>query len=108
MLDPIRIKQILINLIQNAIKFSRPKSVVILDAKVTKISENLAKIRLKVTDFGIGISKGDLINILTRFFRSKNPLNQQMNPYGNGIGLNVSRQLAQALKAKLWVEPRPT
>jgi signal transduction histidine kinase len=104
LIDPNRLKQILINLVQNAIKFSPKNREVTIIPVLEKLPGNEVKIKLKVRDKGIGITTDDLENIFTKFFRSKNPLNKSMNPYGNGIGLSVSKKIAEAFNGKLSVE----
>jgi signal transduction histidine kinase len=59
MLDSNRLKQILINLVQNAIKFSKNYSIVVIIASATTLTQNEVKMELKVRDHGIGISKID-------------------------------------------------
>ena len=54
-----------------------------------------------MVDFGIGIAKDDIEHVFDRFYKSKNPANKKLNPYGNGIGLSVSKQIAQSLGGDL-------
>jgi signal transduction histidine kinase len=59
---------------------------------------------LQVRDFGVGISEDDLKHIFKRFYKSSNALNQQLNPYGNGIGLSIAKIIAQTLNGDLTAE----
>jgi signal transduction histidine kinase len=44
------------------------------------------------------------LNIFTRFYQSKDGKKQRMNPYGNGIGLSISKSIAEALNGELTVK----
>jgi signal transduction histidine kinase len=80
LLDPSLLKNIIINLISNAIKFSPEGAVIIIKSHV----EN-DKFQLSVKDDGIGISEEDQEHLYERFFRAKNALDIQ----GTGLGLYI-------------------
>ena len=77
------IKNILINLISNAVKFSEPDAVITIRSKV---AEGLANI--SVQDQRIGISEEDQEHLFTTFFRGKNAINIQ----GTGLGLHIVKR----------------
>ncbi len=79
-LDPKLYKNILINLISNAIKFSGESSLIVVETSVDKTA-----IELKIKDNGIGISTEDQVHLFERFFRAQNATNIQ----GTGLGLNI-------------------
>jgi len=79
-LDPSLIKNILINLISNAIKFSNENTPISITSNVT---DNF--IEIKVKDSGIGMSKPDQKHLFERFFRGANVTNIQ----GTGLGLHI-------------------
>jgi PAS domain S-box-containing protein len=86
------VKNILFNLISNALKFSNE------DGKVEVISEvSNSAVRLSVTDEGIGISKEDQKHLFERFFRGHNATHIQ----GTGLGLNIVAKYAELLNAKI-------
>ena len=82
------IKNILINLVSNAIKFSDESTAIYVDSNV---SENEARISVK--DEGIGISDEDRDHLFTSFFRGKNAMNIQ----GTGLGLHIVKRYLDLL-----------
>lgn len=94
--DPIRLRQILVNLINNAIKFTEEGSVVF---GYTKKEDY---IQFYVKDTGIGISEKDLSNIFKPFIKAGN--NASKIYRGTGIGLSISQRIVTTFKGKIWVE----
>lgn len=95
--DRIRVAQVLINLLTNAIKYS-PNS----NKIIVKISFKAGQVIVGVKDFGIGISKINQKKVFERFFRVKNPNHEVF--YGVGLGLDISSQIVHHYKGKIWVE----
>jgi signal transduction histidine kinase len=87
--DPVRIKQVLINLISNAIKFNRPNGKV---ALVYEINEEQELI-FKVTDTGIGMKPEDLKVALEKFRQVDAA--RSRNQEGTGLGLSISKSLIE-------------
>ena len=85
--DPMRVGQVLLNLLQNAIKFTPEGGVVTLTA-----SRDGGGIRFGVTDTGIGISREDLTRLFERFFK----VDQSRASGGTGLGLAIAKHLVQA------------
>lgn len=95
--NPLRFKQIVFNLISNAIKYNKPKGSVILSCE-TRVN---GMIRLVVQDTGYGISKEDQEKIFAPFER----LNAgSENIEGAGIGLTICKQLIESMDGELCVE----
>lgn len=92
--DPSRLKQVLSNIIDNALKFTTQGSVVF---SCKKDGNNLV---FSISDTGTGIPDEDLKVIFERFARFDY---QGMNPDGTGIGLSISRKIIDTLKGKIWV-----
>jgi len=86
------LKNILFNLISNAIKFSPTKATIDIHTQV-----NNSTIRIDVRDHGIGISKEDQKHLFERFFRGHNATHIQ----GTGLGLNIVSQYAELMNASL-------
>jgi PAS domain S-box-containing protein len=82
------LKNILINVISNALKFSDPNAVV----EVKSFSKD-NKARISVSDKGIGISEEDQKHLFSSFFRGKNALNIQ----GTGLGLHIVKRYADLI-----------
>jgi len=88
--DPVRVKQILLNLISNALKFTQKGSITI---KAIRIEAGL--IRIQVIDTGVGISPEGKEKLFEEF--SKVQESFHLNPQGVGLGLVISQLLAQQL-----------
>ena len=103
--DELRLKQVLINLISNSIKYNVPQGSI--DFKVTKIadlSEKEVLIRFLVHDTGIGIAKENLISIFNPFEREQNSIKRMIT--GTGLGLTISNQIVQLMGSQLMVESK--
>lgn len=99
--DPYRIKQILINLASNAIKFTDEGEVTIL-LSTEKKNRKKAHLRFDVEDTGIGISKEELRTIFDEFAQSN--LKTERTRNGAGLGLTITRKLVELFKGRLHVE----
>lgn len=97
--DADRIKQVLLNLISNAVKFSEESSLI----KVAVSPESTA-VRISVIDVGPGISEGDKKKLFQRF--SRLDPNGERKP-GSGLGLYLSRSIVEAHGGEIWVESAP-
>ena len=95
--DPTRLRQILMNLVNNALKFTLKGSVVI---KVSPVSDN--KIKFEVKDSGIGIPKESLKEIFVPFSQVDTSTTRQFG--GTGLGLSICRQLVELMDGQLEVE----
>jgi signal transduction histidine kinase/CheY-like chemotaxis protein/HPt (histidine-containing phosphotransfer) domain-containing protein len=99
--DPIRLKQILINLITNAIKFT-DHGIISLNVSGVEIQEQSFLLNLVVTDSGIGISKEDLPLIFDEFVQLGSDLSQKQR--GAGLGLSIVKKLVILQNGKIEVE----
>ncbi len=95
--DKGKLTQILINLISNALKYSRPN-----DKVNVEITQTGAKVILKIRDTGLGISEEDLPNIFERFYRGDKSRNRDTG--GSGIGLAIVKSLIEAHNWQVKVE----
>ncbi len=93
-----KIEQVLINIISNAIKYSRLPGDIILNAYNKKRT-----ITVNVTDKGIGIPKKDIENIFQRFFRVSGSASSFS---GSGVGLFISSEIIKSHGGKIWAESK--
>jgi signal transduction histidine kinase len=89
------LKNICINILTNAIKFSPEESEIII--RVKNMPE---KLKIAVQDQGIGIPKEDLTHLFSTFFRSKNAVNIQ----GTGLGLHIVKRYLDLLNGEISIE----
>ena len=99
--DPTRLRQVLTNLIGNAIKFTQVGSVRV---EVEPIDLTPTHVRLKfgVRDTGIGIAEARLASIFESFTQADNSTTRRFG--GTGLGLTISRQLVELMQGQLFVE----
>lgn len=97
--DSGRIRQVLLNLVNNAIKFTDSGSVQVRGEVVDRAEK--ARIRLSVRDTGVGIPEHLLDGIFTRYRRSNSGSNR--STAGNGLGLSISKQLVELMDGELGV-----
>ena len=94
------LKQILINLIGNAIRFTNEGEIV-LDVRVLGVADGHVEIDFSVTDTGIGIPEEAQERIFERFSQADNSTSRRYG--GSGLGLSIARQLAEIMKGTLTV-----
>jgi signal transduction histidine kinase len=97
-IDPDRIEQVLVNLLDNAIKYSRPGGVVTVKVSAEPDQTTL----VQVCDEGIGIPAQDLPYIGQRFYRADKARSRAEG--GSGLGLAIAQILVQAHGGRLWLE----
>ena len=103
--DPARLRQIILNLVGNAVKFtSRGAVTVVLRAGSTGAS-CCAPIEIEVRDTGIGIEPEDLPRLFKEFVQVDGSIQRRFG--GTGLGLAISRKLARRMDGDIAVESRP-
>lgn len=101
MTDPLRFRQVLNNLIGNAVKFTENGSI---DVQL-RFDQSSTQLAIDIVDTGIGIHDDELSRIFQVFTQANNSTTRQFG--GTGIGLCVSRQLAQLLGGDITVASTP-
>ena len=96
--DELRLKQILINLLGNAVKFTPPTGEVAVSAHLTKMKE----IVIEVTDTGVGISKTDIPKVLEPFGQVHDVMTR--NHEGSGLGLHLAKSFTELHGGILKIE----
>jgi two-component system phosphate regulon sensor histidine kinase PhoR len=92
------LEQILINLIDNAIKYGREGGKI----TVSAVQRNQSEVEISVSDNGIGIPKEDLPRIFERFYRVDMGRSQELG--GTGLGLSIVKHLISAHGGRVWAE----
>ncbi len=101
--DAVRIHQVLINLISNAVKFTEKGEINILIDVISRY-DNLIRLRVSVNDTGIGISDSDKECLFKSFSRADTSLTRQYG--GTGLGLMISKQLVEAMEGEIGFNSR--
>jgi len=99
--DEIRIKQIIVNLISNAIKYT-PRGSVTLCVRFEESDDQTGVLRVDVRDTGIGIKKEDLPRLTEEFVRVDEKTNRAV--LGTGLGLSITSNLLRMMDSKLEVD----
>ncbi len=100
--DDVRIKQVLLNLLNNAVKYTQKgKITMVVTGDVTE-DESQVVLSMAVKDTGIGIRKEDLANLFKEFQRLD--LNTNRNIEGTGLGLAITHNLVSMMGGKIGVE----
>ena len=99
--DPLRIRQILINLAGNAIKFTN-KGLVSINVKLLKKEENKVEIEFSVEDTGIGISQDKISNLFELYSQAEKSTTRKHG--GTGLGLTISKKLVEMMDGTIEVE----
>jgi PAS domain S-box-containing protein len=99
--DPVRLNQILINLVSNALKFTHQGSITI-SVNLDKISNKEYFLRFEIRDTGIGIPKSKLRTIFESFSQADASVTRKYG--GTGLGLTIVRQLVQMQHGSIKVE----
>lgn len=102
--DPLRLKQILTNLVSNAIKFTREGTIVV-RAMIEDEQEDSVQLRISVQDTGIGLSPQDVRTLFQAFSQADNSLSRQ--PGGTGLGLVISKRLIEQMGGEIGVDSTP-
>lgn len=97
--DPVRIKQVILNIVSNAVKFTEKGEVVIELGKSRR-----GELEIKVTDTGIGMSEDHIANLFKRFEQADKSTTRRFG--GTGLGMAISKSLVDLMEGKIWVESR--
>ena len=95
--DPFRLRQIMVNLINNAIKFTETGTV-----EFGFTVKDDSQVEFYVKDTGVGLKREELNLIFERFKRAR--MSEEKNIVGTGLGLAISKNLVQLLGGEMWVD----
>jgi len=97
MVDPIRINEVINNLISNALNYTKEGGKIAVSVKVVK-----DELVTSIADTGVGIPPEAIANLFTKFFRVTGALQQDSK--GTGLGLYISKSIIDMHHGKIWVE----
>ena len=105
MIDEVKLRQVLLNLVGNAIKFTS-KGYILIKIEIKTAHEGGDKIDLviSVEDTGIGIAEEDIVSIFDSFKQSKG-ISREFG--GTGLGLTISKRLVEAMNGNIFVTSKP-
>lgn len=101
--DPFRLKQILLNLLGNAVKFT-DKGQIVLSANY-KRKEDVLHFTFSVTDTGVGISEEESKRVFNEFEQA-NGINGYVNRKGTGLGLNIVKSLVEGQGGRIYLKSK--
>jgi signal transduction histidine kinase len=102
--DPVRTKQILLNLLSNGVKFTEKGHVKLLVSSL-KDTSKVCKILFKVEDTGMGISRDSISKLFNEFSQSDTSITRKFG--GTGLGLAISKKLTRLMGGEIGVESEP-
>lgn len=103
-LDPLTLRQVVLNLFSNAIRYTNPKDGIIEVAwrKNEAAEGSKSEVVYSVRDNGIGISEAESSRVFSKFFRAENA--RAAIPDGSGLGLALVKELVESWGGKVWFE----
>jgi len=102
--DPLRLGQVLTNLVNNAVKFT-PQGEVRVKAELAERKDDRAQLRFSVTDTGIGMSPDQVAKLFQPFTQADMSTTRKHG--GTGLGLTISRRLVEMMGGRIWLESAP-
>ena len=102
--DPLRLGQVLINLSNNAVKFTERGEIVVSTELVSR-GERTVEIKFAVKDTGIGLTEEQKAKLFTSFSQADTSTTRKFG--GTGLGLAISKRLVELMGGRIWVESAP-
>ncbi len=101
--DPLRLKQVMLNLLGNAIKFTE-EGTITLEIKANKYEDEL-HCQFMVKDTGIGLNEKQIDGLFGAFMQADTSVTRQYG--GTGLGLAISKSLVEMMHGNIWVQSKP-
>jgi signal transduction histidine kinase/ABC-type sugar transport system substrate-binding protein len=102
--DPLRLGQVLINLANNAVKFTKSGEIVV-TTELLKQDEAGSALKFSVSDTGIGLTKNQIDKLFQSFSQADTSTTRKFG--GTGLGLTISKRLVEMMGGEIWVESEP-
>ncbi|MBF0165048.1 MAG: response regulator [Magnetococcales bacterium] len=104
--DPLRLGQILVNLTNNAVKFTKKGNIVVSTRVIRhETTEHRVGLHFTVEDTGIGMSEEQMSRLFTAFTQADSSTTRRFG--GTGLGLTISKRLVEMMHGRIWVESAP-
>jgi PAS domain S-box-containing protein len=101
-MDRARLHQVVINLLDNAVKFTHQGTVALRAS-----NKEAGWVEIRVEDSGVGIPKEELEAIFDKFYQTQSPDGLSDKPLGTGLGLTICRRIVERYHGRIWVESEP-
>lgn len=102
--DPVRLRQVVVNLVGNAIKFA-DKGEVVMKVETESIAGEMVVLHISVRDTGIGITVDQQERIFQAFTQADSSTTRRFG--GTGLGLSISTQVVRMMGGRIWLESEP-
>jgi two-component system, sensor histidine kinase and response regulator len=99
--DSLRLEQILMNLVSNAVKFTDEGEIEV-RVKTIEAKNNQVELEFSVRDSGMGMSQEQMAELFAPFVQADNSVTRKFG--GTGLGLSISKRLTQMMGGRIWVE----
>ncbi|MBF0369725.1 MAG: response regulator [Magnetococcales bacterium] len=103
--DPLRLEQVLMNMISNALKFTESGEVVVWVRGMDETADGEVVLLFSIRDSGIGMTEAETEGLFEAFTQADNSTTRKFG--GTGLGLAISKQLVQLMNGHVWVESEP-
>jgi signal transduction histidine kinase/CheY-like chemotaxis protein len=103
--DPVRLRQVLINLVSNAVKFTENGRVEVRVQRRDGTADESARLRFEVADTGIGMSAGEQEHLFDSFVQASAAVARRFG--GTGLGLSISREIVRLMQGEIGVSSSP-
>jgi len=100
--DEMRLSQVIINLLTNAVKFTPEGGTVVLNVRNSDLSEGVSTLLIEVIDNGIGISNGQQVRLFSPFEQANSGITRKYG--GTGLGLTISKRIVELMGGHIWLE----
>ncbi len=102
--DPLRLEQVLLNLTNNAVKFTDNGEIIISITEDKRISSDKIRLLFSVADTGIGMTAEQLGRIFQPFSQAETSTTRTFG--GTGLGLTICKKIVELMNGKIWVESK--
>jgi PAS domain S-box-containing protein len=102
--DPLRVGQVLVNLTNNAVKFTESGEIVV-STEVVSRDQDRVTLKFSVSDTGIGLTQEQINKLFQAFSQADTSTTRKYG--GTGLGLTISKRLVELMGGEIWVESHP-